>query len=175
MSERALDERLGRHAAIFCEQLLFKRAAVHADADGDFVRPAGIHDRLDAVLSPDVAGVDANFVRAARRRFHGKAIVEVDVRDKRDRDILPDLAQRVRGLHGRHRDAHDLAARRLERMDLRDGGLCVLGVRVAHRLDGDWCAAADGDAARDNLLAHNLSSLQELDDIMERDEQHQRH
>ena len=159
MSERALDERLGRHAAIFCEQLLFKRAAVHADADGNLVFTAGVYDRLDAVISPDVAGVDANFVRAARRRFDGETVVEMNVRDERDGDILLNFAQRVRGLHIRHRDAHDLAARLFERVDLRDGGLGILSVRVAHRLDRDRRAAADSDAACDNLLAHKIILL----------------
>ena len=58
---------------------------------------AGVYDRLDAVISPDVAGVDANFVRAARRRFDGETVVEVDVRDERDGDILLNFTQRVRG------------------------------------------------------------------------------
>ena len=123
------------------------------------MRPAGIHDCPDAILSPDVAGVDADFVRAARRRFHGKAVVEVNIRNERDGDARLDLAQRVRGLHIGHRDTHDLAARLLQRVDLRDGGCCVLGMCVAHRLDRDRRAAADGDAARNNLLAHRIILL----------------
>lgn len=79
-----------------------------------------------------LTGVDANFVRAARRRFDGETVVEMNVRDERDGDILLNFTQRVRGLHIRHRDAHDLAARLFERVDLRDGGLGILSVRVAH-------------------------------------------
>ena len=85
MSERALDKRLGRHVAIFCEQFLFKRAAVHADADGNLVFTAGVYDRLDAVLlRPMLPGLMRILSAPRCRRFDGETVVEVDVRDERD-------------------------------------------------------------------------------------------
>ena len=66
---------------------------------------------------------------------------------------------RLRRLRRRHGHAHDLAARLLQAQDLLDGRACVLGLCVAHRLDGDRRAAADGHAADHDLLRHASSLL----------------
>ena len=159
MAQRALHERLRRHAAVLCQQLLLQRAAVHADADGHLVRAAAVHDRLHTVLPADVAGVDADLVRAVLRRGDGKAVVKVNVRHERNMNAVLDGLDRLRCLRRRHGHAHDLAARLLQAQDLLDGRACVLGLCVAHRLDGDRRAAADGHAADHDLLRHASSLL----------------
>ena len=113
MTQRALHERLRRHAAVLCQQLLLQRAAVHADADGHLVRAAAVHDRLHAVLPADVAGVDADLVRAVLRSGDGKAVVKVNVRHERNMNAVLDDLDRLRRLGRRHGHAHDLAARLL--------------------------------------------------------------
>ena len=83
----------------------------------------------------------------------------VDIRHQRDVYSRLDARNGPCGLLRGHRHTHDLAARLFERVDLRDGGLGILSVRVAHRLDRDRRAAADSDAACDNLLAHKIILL----------------
>ena len=67
----------------------------------------------------------------------------MDVGHERNRDLLLDLADRQRGLVGRHGAADDLAAGLLEAVDLRDGRRDILGLRVAHGLDCDRVLPAD--------------------------------
>ena len=89
---------------------------------------------------------------ARLRRGEGQTIVEMDVRDDRDRRRLDDLRQGVGGLLVRHGETDDLAAGGIEALDLVDGGLRVGGAGVAHRLHRNGGAAADEHAADVDLL-----------------------
>ena len=86
----------------------------------------------------------------------------MDVRDHRDRREPDDLLQRLGILDLRHRAAHDLAAGRDERGDLRRRRLDVVRLRQRHRLDDDRCAATDRDVADADLreTAHPRSSVE---------------
>src|SRR5581483_2030416 len=79
-------------------------------------------------------------------------IVEVDVRDDRQRLAAHDLGQRLGRRAVRYGDAHDIAAGVLELFELADGRLDVLGDGRAHRLDGDRGIAADLDVADEHGL-----------------------
>ena len=78
MPQGGLHQRL-RRRAVLREQILRDAAGVDADADGNAVCPAGIRDRADLILGADVAGVDANGVKARTsgsfvpRRISGSA------------------------------------------------------------------------------------------------------
>ena len=146
MSPRALDHHLRAGVPVFLYEPRLKAAGVHADADRDVPRTAGFGHGLDVLLPADVAGVDADLVRAARRRLKGEPVVEVDVRHQRHIHPLLDLRYCLRRAHIRHRDAHDVAAGGGKFAYLRRSGLGVPCLGVAHRLHGDLRPAADRDA-----------------------------
>ena len=83
----------------------------------------------------------------------------MDIGHDRDGRGAHDLGQRVRRGLIRHGKADDLAPGVMQPGDLLDGRARVRSVRVAHRLDRDRRAAADSDAACDNLLAHKIILL----------------
>ena len=149
---RGLDERLGGRVAVLLQKPLFQTAAVDADADRDPAGLAGLGDLAHVLLIADVAGVDADFMDARLRRGEGEPIVEMNVRDDRDRRRLDDLRQSLGGLPVRDGETDDLAAGGIEALDLVDGRLRVGGAGVAHRLHRDGSAAADEHAADVDLL-----------------------
>ena len=68
-------------------------------------------------------------------------------------DGAHDRFQRQRRFLVRAGDAHDVGARRLQRLDLADGRLDVGRQRVRHRLHGDRRVAADLHVADADLAA----------------------
>ena len=99
----------------------------------------------------DVAGVDADLVDGMVERGQGHLVVEVDVADERELDALLDLAKHRGVLRLGHGDADELAAGLFQAVDLRDGGLDVVGVGRGHRLHPDRVVAADDDVADGDL------------------------
>ena len=142
----ALDESFGAGVAVLFEQTLFKAAGVHADADGDIVPAAGLGDGPDVLRRADVAGVDAYLIDTALGGFEGEAVIKMDIRDERDAHLLLYRGDGSGRLHIRQRDAHDVRARGLHGLYLRDRRVNVPGLGIAHGLHGDGRAAAYLDA-----------------------------
>ena len=159
MAQRALHERLGRHAAVLSQQILLHRPAVDADADGDPPLAARVGHRAHPLGRADVAGVDADLVHPLPRALERKLIVKMNVRDQRDVDGAFDLASFLRRRHIRHSHTDNLAPGLLQPEDLRDGRRRVLGVRVAHGLDRNRRAAAHGHLPHMDLLAHFVTFI----------------
>lgn len=147
MSERAFYQRLRRGVAVFFQKTRFQTAAVHADANGDVPRAAGLDHGPHPLFPADVAGVDADLGRAVFRRADGKAVVKVDIRHQRQRGRGADGAEGLRGLHIRHGQPRDLAPGGSQRADLRKAPVHVGRSRVQHRLDGYRRASAHRDRA----------------------------
>ena len=63
MIQGALHHGLRHGSAVLGQDVLFQAAAVDADADGDILLLAGLHDGFHAVIVADVARVDANFIK----------------------------------------------------------------------------------------------------------------
>ena len=149
--ERGLDERL--RLVLLGERLemLRQRARVGADPHRDPRLLRGLDDHRDLVRAADVAGVDPDGGDAALDRLQRERGVEVDVRDHRNRRETDDPRQRLGVLRLRDGDAHDLAACRRERGDLRRRRLDIVRLRQRHRLDDDGRAAADRHAADRDL------------------------
>ena len=83
--------------------------------------------------------------------------VVVEVADERHGDAHPgeplaDMRYGLGRLVAIDRDAHDLGAGTGEGCDLRCGRVDIGGVGVGHRLHDDGRAAADGDAADEDLV-----------------------
>ena len=68
MSERAFHQRLRRGVAVFFQKTRFQTAAVHADANGNVPRAAGLDHGPHPLFPADVAGGDADLGRAVFRR-----------------------------------------------------------------------------------------------------------
>ena len=139
----AFHQALGGDAAVFGQNLLFERAGVHAHPDRDSPLRGFIDHGFDALSGADISGVDADFIRAVLNGGHRQPVVEMDIRHQRDVDLLLDLLQRGRSLHGGHRHPDDLAARLFQAQDLGDRGLYILRLCIAHGLDQHRVAAAN--------------------------------
>jgi hypothetical protein len=112
------------------------------------------------VLAAHVARVDA--VLGERPGAVGilgqqHVAVVVEVADDRDRDLLDDLGHGARGGLGVHGDAHQLAARGVERVDLGHRPRHVGGVGVGHGLHHDGPLAAHLDPT--HVHRHRLPPL----------------
>ena len=110
MAHGALYQRLGGHTAVLGPQLLFQRAAVDADADGDVLLAANVRHGLDLLLPADVAGVDPQGVDPPLGAHQRQLVVEVDVCDQGNSDLLLDLVYRLGSVLVRHRHPDDLAS-----------------------------------------------------------------
>ena len=131
---------------------LRQRAGVHADAHRHAGRASLVHDLADLVVAADVARVDPDAVRAGVDGLEGERVVEVDVRDHRDRRLHDDPLERPDVLVARDRAAHQIPARLGDRVDLLHGGVEVRGLRLRHRLDRDGRPAADLHPTNVDLL-----------------------
>ena len=154
MAHGALHQGLGGDAAVFCPQLLFQGPAVDADADGDALLAADVRHGLDLLFPADIAGVDAQGVDPPLRTRQGEFVVEMDVGDQGNADLLLDF---VHGLCRRLvRDGHpdDLASGGLQLLDLGHGSGHIVGLGIAHGLDGHRGAAAHSHPAHHQLLCH---------------------
>ena len=106
----ALHQGFRRDAAVFGPQVLFQRAAVDANADGDVPLAAGFRHRTDPFLPADVAGVDPQGVDPPLGAHQRQLVVEVDVRDQGNIDLLLDLVHRLGSVLVRYRHPDDLAS-----------------------------------------------------------------
>ena len=149
--ERGRHERLDRVLALQLVQVLGQRARVDADPHRH-ARRARLLDHLAGLLeAADVAGVDADAVRAGVDRLERQRVVEVDVGDHRDRRLLDDPRERAHVVVARNRAADEIAARVGDRVDLLHRRVEVGGLRLRHRLHGDGSPAADLHATDVNL------------------------
>jgi hypothetical protein len=145
--ERGGDERIDGVLALQRVQVLGQRAGVDADAHGR-ARGLGPLGHLPHLLrAADVAGVQTHAVGACVDGLEREGVVEVDVRDHRDRRLAHDRPQRLDIVVARHGHAHDVRSRLGHGADLVHRGLQVGRLGLGHRLHGDRRAAPDQDAA----------------------------
>ena len=159
MFKGAFHQRFGGGVAVFFQQTLVKTAAVDADADGDVLVLAHLHHGLDPVFAADVAGVDADFGRAALRGGNGKLIIKMNVRHQGQGRVLADVRKAPGGFHVGNRQPGDLAPGGGKLTDLLQAALHIRGFGIEHGLDDHRGAAADGNAAHQNLFCHRLHLL----------------
>ena len=127
--------------AVFLQELFVQAAAVDPDPDGNVLALAHLHHRLHPVFPANVAGVDADLRRAAFRCGN-----------------LPEAPGRL--LIG-HRQAGNLAAGGLQRLQLPEASLHICGLGVEHRLDGHWRATAHRNVSHLNLSDHSTAHLKQ--------------
>ena len=151
VAQGGFHQRVAGRFAVLALQLFFQGAGVDADADRHAVVAGGFDHRAHPVLAADVARVDAQAVGAFVGHFQGDLVVVVDVRHQRQAHLLADFAEGFGGIHGGHRNAHDIRAHTFQRPDLGDGGVHVAGVGVGHALHGDRRIAAHRHGADVNL------------------------
>ena len=120
---------------------LFKASRIGAHANGNVMGAQTIRDRSQLIFAADIAGIDADFVRAVLYGEHREFCRKVDVRHERQRYFIADRPNGARVRFVAHGDAHDLAARRGESSDLRGGLFRVARRRGSHRLDL-YCSVA---------------------------------
>jgi len=78
-------------------------------------------------------------------------MIELDIRNKRDLDLSPDLAQGFGSATIGDGQADDLTTRILQSPDLGNGSHDVTRVCLGHGLDGDRRSPTDQDAANPYL------------------------
>ena len=152
MIQRGFHHCLWRRAAELFEDMLFHRTRVDADADRDLALLRRLHDRMYAVRSADVAGIEPDFIHARLNRGERKSVIKMDIRYNRNRRVRADFFERFRRLCIRHGTAHNIAARFRERTNLRQRRFCVTRVRIGHGLHRNRCAAANRYIPHQNLL-----------------------
>ena len=165
MRPRAFYHGFRAGVAVFFQQLLLQAAGIDADADGNVPRSAGVRHGSDVLFSPDIAGIDADFINAALRGHQCQAVIKMDIRHERHIRSLPDRFQRLGGTHIRNRKADNVAPRRPQRTDLGKRGFRIPGFGVAHALHRNRSTAADFQAADSDLsglfpFIHLLQSSQ---------------
>jgi len=143
----ALHHGLRHGSAVLGQDVLFQAAAVDADADGDILLLAGLHDGFHAVIVADVARVDANFIHAHVRTGQCSLVIKMDVRHDGDIDGIFDRldALGIGGTGAGH--PQDLAACCLTALGLGHIALNILHRNIQHGLHGDGVFAADGHIA----------------------------
>ena len=159
MFKGAFHQRFGGGVAVFFQKTLVKTAAVDADADGYVLVLAHLHHGLDPILTADVAGVDADFGRAALCRGDGKSVIKMDIRYEGQGRVLADVRKAPGGFHVGNCQPGDLAPGGGKLPDLLQAALHVRGFGIEHGLDDHRGAAADGNAAHQNLFCHRLHLL----------------
>ena len=147
MVQGAFDHSLRHGGAVLGKDVLFQTAAVHTDADGYIFGVAGIRHRLDAVVGPDVAGVDADLVGTGIQRCQRGAVIKVDIGHDGDIHGLFNGGHHGGILRRGHGHAHDLAARLGDALCLCHVAGNILDRHVEHRLHGNGMVAANGNVA----------------------------
>ena len=142
--------RCGR--TVLCEDTLFDRTGIDADADRNFLFAAHGRDGFYAVIAADVAGVDADFIHARRCGFKRKLIIEMNIRHERNGNFLFDGGDQPHGVHIGDGGAENLAAGFFQCDRLPHAAFYIGGGHVQHGLHGDGRAAADFHIARHDLF-----------------------
>ena len=147
MVQCTLHHGLRRGCAVFCKDVLFQTAAIHADADGNVLALAGIHHSLHPVIVADVAGVDADLIHAHICAGQSRLVVKMDVCHNGDVHRILDGfdALCIRRAGAGH--AQDLTASSFAPLCLRHIALNILHRHVEHRLHRNRILAADGHIA----------------------------
>ena len=155
--QSAFHQCLGGDATILGLQILFQGAAIDADADGDMPVPTGLGHRFHLLLPADVAGVDADGVDALLRTAESIAVVEMNVCYQGDMDTLLDGAHRIGGSLVGNSHPDDLAPGLLQLEDLGHSGLHIVGLGIAHGLDGHRGTTAHRHSTHKDLFCHTLT------------------
>ena len=150
MVQRAFDHRLGHRGAVFGQNMLFEAAAVDPDADRDVFGIAGVGHRLDTVVVPDVARVDADFIGAGINRRKGSLVIKMDISHNRNLDRFLDCRNHRGVSRRRHRHPHDLAACGGYAAGLGNIPGDIFNRNVEHGLHRNWVVSADRDIADAN-------------------------
>ena len=159
MVHGAFHHSLRHRRTVFRQDVLFQAAAVDADADGHVLGVAGVGHSLNAVVAADVAGVDADFGRAALCRGDGKSVIKMDIRHQGQGRVLADVRKAPGGFHVGNCQSGNLAPGGGKLTDLLQAALHIRGFGIEHGLDDHRGAAADGNAAHQNLFCHRLHLL----------------
>ncbi len=150
--------------AAFPDNLFFKRPAVHPDADRDIPLLCRPYNSAHFFFIPYIAGIDTDFIRPVLHRLYGKAVIKMDIRHKRDMNLLFNFRKCTCCLHGRHCRAHNFAAGLLKFKNLSHSGRHILRPCVGHGLDCNrtppaYCYITDPDfsCTVSHFTAHPLS------------------
>ena len=151
----ALHQSLGSDTTVLCPQLLFQRAAVDADANGNGFPAAQVRHHFHPLLSADIAGVDTDSVHAPLRTGNRVLIIEMDICHQGNMDTLFQLVHYLCCRLVRNGYPDDLTPSGLQIQNLSHSGLHIIGLRIAHGLDRHRCAAAHRNAAHQQLFRHD--------------------
>ena len=143
VAQHAFHHCLRAGTPVFLQERFFEGAAVDAHADRDAACFRRVHHGLDPVAVADVARIDAYLIRAALDGRQCQPVVEMNVRDQRNMDLLPDLRNSFRRGRIRHRHADNIAPRPLQRQYLRHSSAHIRCGRAGHGLHRYGAAAAD--------------------------------
>ena len=139
----ALDESFRCDPSVFLNDLLLQRSRVDADTDRNIPFLRTVDDRLDAVGTSNIAGIDPDRVRPVFHRGDREPVIKMNIRDDRNVDGIFDRAKCFRSFHRRDRRSDDLTAGFLKLKDLRDRCGCILCPGIGHRLDRNRISTAD--------------------------------
>ena len=162
MVQGALHHGLRHRRAVTGQNVLFQTASVDADADGHIFGVAGIRHRLDIFICANVAGVDADFVRAGIQRRQRSLVIKVNVRHNGDVNCLLDGRHHAGIRGGGHRHTDDLAACRRHTFGLSHVARYILHRNIQHGLHSNRIVATDGQIADFHFtfqLAHKAASF----------------
>ena len=129
-----LHQRVCRRLAIFALERLLQRTGVHTNANGNVAVPGRTDHGTDAVIAADIARIDPETVNTQFCYPKSDFVIEVDVGNQRQGNLLPNLPERLSGVHGRNGNTHYVRTCLLQCLDLANGGLYVTGFGVGHAL-----------------------------------------
>ena len=159
MGHGALHQSFRRGSAVFPENVLFQRAAVDADADGDPLFAAGPHHFPHLLIGADVARVDADFVGPFLGGPDGGLVVKVDVGHQGQRRIPADASKGPGGLFIGHGEPGHMASGLFQSVKLAEGGFHIGGFGVGHGLNAEGGAAPNGHPPHHDLFCFSFHSL----------------
>ncbi len=139
----AFHKSLRRHFPIFFNELFLQRTAVYSYPNRDIPLFCHIHHSFHLIPATDIAGIDANLVRTV---FHGRQchlIIKMNIRHKRNGNLLFDLFHSHSRFLCRYGAADDLTPCRLQPVNLLHSGLHILCPRIGHGLYQYRISASD--------------------------------
>ena len=148
MVKGAFGKRLRHRCAVTGENMFFKRTGIDADTNGNPCRAAGAHHGKNMIAFPDIAGVNADFIRPCRHGGEGNTIVKMNIRHQRNTyPCLFQIGEGCRCGNIRHGKADNIRPSPLQCLHSAKGRGAVGGVSIGHRLHGDRRVAADDPCA----------------------------